>query len=284
LRTGLRGSHPGSFEVAHALRDGQAVGQALAGPAHESYDLVVVGGGISGLSAALFYRDRNPGARILILENHDDFGGHAKRNEFRVRGHTLLMNGGTAGIESPTPYSKVADGLLKRLGIDVPALTKAYGGAEADEGAIGGVKLGRAVFFDRESFGTDALIPLPDDAPLGEALAKAPLSPAARADRRAGSGRNRSARRHAHGRAQGLPFHDQLSRLPDEARRPLGRGHAVLSEPPARLVVRGGRRHLRARCLGHRVLPRIQGAEAGAGRHHAHGLYPARLCQHRRQL
>jgi spermidine dehydrogenase len=68
LRTGLRGSHPGSFEVAHALRDGQAVGQALAGPAHESYDLVVVGGGISGLSAALFYRDRNPGARILILE------------------------------------------------------------------------------------------------------------------------------------------------------------------------------------------------------------------------
>ena len=181
LRTGLRGSHPGSFEVAHALRDGQAVGQALAGPAHESYDLVVVGGGISGLSAALFYRDRTPGARILILENHDDFGGHAKRNEFRVRGHTLLMNGGTAGIESPTPYSKVADGLLKRLGIDVPALTKAYGGAEADEGAIGGVRLGRAVFFDRESFGTDALIPLPDDAPLGEALAKAPLSPAARA-------------------------------------------------------------------------------------------------------
>ncbi len=101
LRTGLRGSHAGSFEVAHALRDGQAVGQALAGPAHESYDLVVVGGGISGLSAALFYRDRNPAARILILENHDDFGGHAKRNEFRVRGHTLLMNGGTAGIESP---------------------------------------------------------------------------------------------------------------------------------------------------------------------------------------
>jgi spermidine dehydrogenase len=181
LRTGMRGSHPGSFEIAHALRDGQAVGQALAGPAHESYDLVVVGGGISGLSAALFYRDRNPAARILILENHDDFGGHAKRNEFRVRGHTLLMNGGTAGIESPTPYSKVADGLLRRLGIDVPALTKAYGGAESEEGTLAGVKLGRAVFFDKESFGSDALIPLPDDVPIDTALAKAPLSAAARA-------------------------------------------------------------------------------------------------------
>jgi len=157
------------------------VGQALAGPAHESYDLVVVGGGISGLSAALFYRDRNPAARILILENHDDFGGHAKRNEFRVRGHTLLMNGGTAGIESPTPYSKVADGLLRRLGIDVPALTKAYGGAESEEGTLAGVKLGRAVFFDKESFGSDALIPLPDDVPIDTALAKAPLSAAARA-------------------------------------------------------------------------------------------------------
>ncbi|MDR6512862.1 spermidine dehydrogenase [Novosphingobium capsulatum] len=182
LRTGLRGSHAGSFEVAHALRDGQAVGQALAGPAHESYDLVVVGGGISGLSAALFYRDRNPAARILILENHDDFGGHAKRNEFRVRGHTLLMNGGTAGIESPTPYSKVADGLLRRLGIDVPALAKAYGGdTEVEEGTFAGLKLGRAAFFDKESFGSDALVRLPDDVPLAGALAKSPLSATARA-------------------------------------------------------------------------------------------------------
>lgn len=182
LRTGLRGSHAGAFEVAHALRDGEQVGQALAGPAHETYDLVVVGGGISGLSAALFYRDRNPQAKILILENHDDIGGHAKRNEFRVRGHTLLMNGGTAGIESPTPYSKEADALLRRIGIDVPALVKAYGGAEADEGTIGGVPLGRALFFDKEAFGRDALVPLADDdAGLARALAAAPLSAAARA-------------------------------------------------------------------------------------------------------
>jgi len=51
----------------------------------ESYDLVVVGGGISGLAAAHFFRKAaGDKARILILENHDDFGGHAKRNEFRA--------------------------------------------------------------------------------------------------------------------------------------------------------------------------------------------------------
>ena len=71
--TGLRGSHPGSFELAHKLRDGDLAPLAP-GPA-ETYDLVIVGGGISGLSAAYFYRERKPSARILILDNHDDFGG-----------------------------------------------------------------------------------------------------------------------------------------------------------------------------------------------------------------
>ncbi|WP_408590725.1 NAD(P)-binding protein [Novosphingobium sp.] len=177
VRTGMRGSHPGSFEVAHALRNGQVVGQALAGPAHEDYDLVVVGGGISGLSAALFYRDRNPSARILILENHDDFGGHAKRNEFHVRGHTLIANGGTLGIDSPTPYSTVADGLLRRIGIDVPTLSEKYG--EAKPGALDKAGLQAATFFDRETFGRDALVKTPRGQSYAEALKSAPLSAAA---------------------------------------------------------------------------------------------------------
>ena len=83
--TGLRGQHAGSFEVAHALaREGRKFPvEGL--PVEETYDLVVVGGGISGLAAAWFYRRAKPSARILILDNHDDFGGHAKRNEFTPR-------------------------------------------------------------------------------------------------------------------------------------------------------------------------------------------------------
>src|SRR5580658_2182084 len=121
--TGMRGSHPGSFENAHALRDGRKpeAGSDIDGV----YDLVVVGGGISGLSAAYFYRAQtSANTRILILDNHDDFGGHAKRNEFQIGGRTLLRNGGTLEIDSPRPYDAAAAGLIKELGIDVAALRK----------------------------------------------------------------------------------------------------------------------------------------------------------------
>jgi spermidine dehydrogenase len=114
LLTGMRGSHPGSFEDAHALRDGHTWPAAT--DTGEEYDLIVVGGGISGLAAAHFYRAQAPKSRILILDNHDDFGGHAKRNEFNLNGQLHLMNGGTLEIDSPRPYGPVAAGLLKTLG------------------------------------------------------------------------------------------------------------------------------------------------------------------------
>src|SRR6266446_1109599 len=122
--TGMRGSHPGSFEAAHALRDGTfATSGTNPIDTGEHYDLIVVGGGISGLAAAYFYRVRTgAGARILILDNHDDFGGHAKRNEFSLGGKIALINGGTLGIDSPRPYSAVAAGLLTALGINPEAL------------------------------------------------------------------------------------------------------------------------------------------------------------------
>src|SRR5215831_15848683 len=68
--TGMRGSHPGAFEVAHELRDGTFWEQA-GKPVQtgEEYDLVVVGGGISGLAAAYFYQKHAASAaRILILD------------------------------------------------------------------------------------------------------------------------------------------------------------------------------------------------------------------------
>jgi spermidine dehydrogenase len=78
----MRGSHDGFYDYSHALRDGKfwkSAGRAV--NTKEVYDLVIVGGGISGLAAAYFYRAQtNPSAKILILDNHDDFGGHAKRN------------------------------------------------------------------------------------------------------------------------------------------------------------------------------------------------------------
>src|SRR5271155_4625967 len=116
--TGLRGSHAGSFDAAHALRDG-TFWDAAGTPQDtgETYDLVIVGGGISGLAAAHFYSKlAGENARILILDNHDDFGGHAKRNEFQVGKKTLLGYGGTYSIESPEPYSEVAKGVIEISG------------------------------------------------------------------------------------------------------------------------------------------------------------------------
>ncbi|HVS89777.1 MAG TPA: FAD/NAD(P)-binding protein [Candidatus Acidoferrum sp.] len=176
--TGMRGSHDGSFESAHSLRDGdfwKSVGQPTS--TSETFDLVVVGGGISGLAAAYFYRKNNPSGRVLILDNHDDFGGHAKRNEFHPRGRMLLANGGTVAIESPFPYSKEARGLLTELGIDPAALeTKCL-----DREVYKGLK--PAVFFNKETFGTDRLVvgspggrAAENAASWTEFLAKTPLS------------------------------------------------------------------------------------------------------------
>jgi spermidine dehydrogenase len=155
-RTGMRGSHPGSFEIAHALRDGSF--WKSAGPpidTHEHYDLVVVGGGISGLAAAHFYRERaGVSSRILIIENHDDFGGHAKRNEFHLGGRLQLSNGGTLEIDSPTPYSREADGLLKKLGIYPEQFEKKF----SDPKLYASLGLRPGVFFNRETFATDRLV------------------------------------------------------------------------------------------------------------------------------
>jgi spermidine dehydrogenase len=175
--TGLRGSHPGSFEAAHALRDGTSPGPGL--DTGETYDLIVVGGGISGLAAAQFFRDRSSNAgRILILDNHDDFGGHAKRNEFVLGRRMELMNGGTLSIESPRPYSAVSSKLIESLGIDVVALRKKI----EHRKFYGELGLRAGIFFDRETFGRDELVSGYGTVPVAELLAKSPLSRQARED------------------------------------------------------------------------------------------------------
>jgi spermidine dehydrogenase len=182
--TGMRGSHDGSFEAAHSSRDGSSWGNAGSPiDTGETYDMVIVGGGISGLAAAYFHHKQNPSARILILDNHDDFGGHAKRNEFHVNGHMLLANGGTVSIESPFPYSAEARGLLTELGIEPAKFEEKFDDSKVYKG------LKSAYFFDKETFGTDRLViggPAPFGRPGGiswsDFLAKTPLNEVVRED------------------------------------------------------------------------------------------------------
>jgi spermidine dehydrogenase len=152
--TGLRGSQSGSFEVAHAvaLSPDRNFGTVV-GP-EEEYDLVVIGAGISGLSAAHFYRETiKPDARILILDNHDDFGGHARRDEFSVAGKTYITYGGSQSIDGPSDYSNVSLKLLRDLGVDLKAFETTY-----DRDFFQHNALSVGIFFDATTFGKSILL------------------------------------------------------------------------------------------------------------------------------
>jgi spermidine dehydrogenase len=130
------------------------------------------------MAAAHFWRRAlGPGQKILILDNHDDFGGHAKRNEFSYQGRTFIGYGGTQGIATPYPYSYTAKRLVEELGIDV--------GRNAEflnRDVFQKLDLGASMFFDREHFGDDRLVAGNGRLPWPEFFAKAPLTDAARKD------------------------------------------------------------------------------------------------------
>jgi len=177
--TGLRGNHPEAVAAFGSIERG-AYRQfpSVDVDTRESYDLVVVGGGISGLAAAYFWRRAlGPNERVLILDNHDDFGGHAKRNEFSYDGRTFIGYGGTQSIATHYPYSYTAKRLVEELGIDVGRNIEF-----AARDAFTKANLGPAIFFDKEHFGEDRLVAGNGRLPWPEFFAKAPLSEAARND------------------------------------------------------------------------------------------------------
>jgi spermidine dehydrogenase len=178
-QTGMRGYHPGAFDVAHELRDGRTWNEL--GPeadTGEHYDLVVVGSGISGMSAAYFFhRQAGPDARILVLDGLDYFGGHANRNEFHHNGRLLLANGGSVYIEDLAVYGEASQAMLRELGLEVERYSEFN-----DEDLYRSLKLRRGVFFDKETFGSDRLAVGERDLPWAEFLALTPLTEAVRKD------------------------------------------------------------------------------------------------------
>ncbi|MEO0972686.1 MAG: FAD-dependent oxidoreductase [Pseudomonadota bacterium] len=173
-RTGLRGTHDGAWETMHARVAGKHW------PVHEPsevVDLAVVGAGISGLAAAYYYRKAHPHARVLLLDNHDDFGGHAKRNEFRIGGRTRIGYGGTEAIDTPSSYAPVARELLRELGIDLQRFYQYF-----HQDLYESLGLGHSIMFDEQTYGERKLVTGYGTRPWAEFAAAAPMHERARAD------------------------------------------------------------------------------------------------------
>lgn len=177
---GLQGNTASALSVPHALRDDR-FWQYAGSPQStgENYDLVVVGGGISGVSAAFEWLRLNPNARILILDNHDELGGHARRNEFTPRGRSgpLIGYGGSQSIEAPSVWTPEGKNLLKQLGVEVQKFEKYF-----DQTLYDKRKMFDSVMCDRETFSTEKLIRYTPGIKAEEWVNQLPIAPEARKD------------------------------------------------------------------------------------------------------
>lgn len=181
------GSNGNTYEVmtaGHAIRDRRFAG---GGPeildTGEVFDCVVVGGGISGLSAALFFTRSRPGKTCLVVDNHPVFGGEAKRNEFAVDGKRLMVHQGSAACFPPLASDFLA-GFYDSLGIDWKQFQyQRWSGAEKApeiQTAPYGVGGATSGFYFGKAFGQAEGVWTRD--PWGSRLAGAPIPERAKAE------------------------------------------------------------------------------------------------------
>ena len=184
-----RRSNGNTYEVmlaGHKMRDGAYDPlPADSIDTSETYDCVIIGGGISGLAAALFFqRQGGPDKTCLILENHPIFGGEAKQNEFEVDGKRLVAHQGSAIYLVPYPHSFMAR-FYDSLGLHTPKLTYQKWGGPGPEMALSrtpyesaGLRRGQYGFWFGAKFGQKPGMWLID--PVGKKMEGAPVSSDAR--------------------------------------------------------------------------------------------------------
>jgi spermidine dehydrogenase len=170
----------------HKLRDG-SYEKSFANLVEtgEKYDCVVIGGGISGLAAALFFlRQAGPNARCLVLENHAIFGGEAKQNDFEVGGQWLTAHQGSAIYFVPYPRSFLEQ-FYESIGLKEPRLEYQKWGGPGPEMTIGrtpydsaGMGAGQYGFWFGAQLGQKPGVWQID--PIGRKFADAPVSEATR--------------------------------------------------------------------------------------------------------
>jgi spermidine dehydrogenase len=154
---------------------------------HEIYDCVIIGGGISGLAAALFFqRQAGSNKKCLILENHPIFGGEAKQNEFLVDGKRLIAHQGSAIYQIQYPRSFLA-GFYDSIGLKTPKLTYQKWAGSQPEFMLSktpyeavGLEHGQYGFWFGAKFGQKPGMWLID--PVGKNLQGAPVSEATRTE------------------------------------------------------------------------------------------------------